>query len=128
MLFRSLAGRLAGDGLLTAEDARRILLLEAFGELIGNSDRHFGNLTFFADGLRREPRLELAPAYDMLPMAFAPQNGIVPDVPTGRVRPRAQVLEVWPEAAALAAEFWQRVVGDERISPAFRELAARPPD
>ena len=124
----ALAGRLARDGLLTAEDARRILLLEAFGELIGNSDRHFGNLAFFSDGLRREPRLELAPAYDMLPMAFAPQNGIVPDVPTARVRPRAQVLEVWPEAAALAAEFWQRVAGDERISPVFRKLAARPPD
>jgi len=124
----ALAGRLVRDGLLTAEDARRILLLEAFGELIGNSDRHFGNLAFFADAVRSAPRLELAPAYDMLPMAFAPQNGIVPDARLGSVRPRAQVLEVWPEAAALAAKFWQRVVGDERISPAFRELAARLPD
>jgi len=119
----ALAGRLARDDLLAARDARRIILLEAFGELIGNSDRHFGNLAFFADAVRSTPRLELAPAYDMLPMAFAPQNGIVPDIHLGPVRPRAQVLEVWPEAAALAAKFWQRVAEDERLSAVFRAAA-----
>ncbi len=39
--------------------------------LIGNTDRHFGNVTLFD---RYEGPFELAPAYDMLPMLFAPQH------------------------------------------------------
>lgn len=38
--------------------------------LIANTDRHFGNVTLFD---RYEGPFELAPAYDLLPMLFAPQ-------------------------------------------------------
>ena len=58
------------ERLLSAEDAERIALLEAFAMLIANTDRHFGNVTLFD---RYEGPFELAPAYDLLPMLFAPQ-------------------------------------------------------
>ncbi len=36
-----------------------------FGRLIGNTDMHFGNLSFFVDG---QLPFQLTPNYDMLPM------------------------------------------------------------
>ena len=46
--------------------------LPCFGTLIGNSDMHSGNLSFVAE--RGRP-YNLAPAYDMTPMALAPRTG-----------------------------------------------------
>ena len=112
--------RLSHDGLLSEEDERRIRLLDAFGELIANTDRHFGNVSFFADGLYRSPNLALAPAYDMLPMRYAPAAGMVPEIRVPEPRQRAKWLDVWDEARGLAREFWARVRSDERISPEFR--------
>jgi serine/threonine protein kinase HipA of HipAB toxin-antitoxin module len=69
-----------GDWLQAAaalESARRITTADAqalrwqwlFGRLIGNTDMHFGNVSFtWGFG----PELPLAPAYDMLPMRWAP--------------------------------------------------------
>jgi hypothetical protein len=48
-------------------------LLWAFGHLIGNTDMHAGNLSFLS-ATGAQP-YQLAPAYDMLPMAFAPRSG-----------------------------------------------------
>jgi HipA-like C-terminal domain len=119
------AARVRQGGMLPAEDAQRIRLLEAFGQLIGNTDRHFGNLSFFADGLLREPALRLAPVYDMLPMAWAPDSGIVRPLTLPAAGPRADTLDVWQEAVPLARAFWQRVAGDDRISTEMRAVAAR---
>ncbi|MBI3541300.1 MAG: HipA domain-containing protein, partial [Deltaproteobacteria bacterium] len=44
---------------------KNIVWLEVFGKLIGNTDRHHGNISFFCDG---EKISGLAPVYDMLPM------------------------------------------------------------
>jgi serine/threonine protein kinase HipA of HipAB toxin-antitoxin module len=66
------ANRLADDAVLSSEDAERIRLIDAFGALIANTDRHFGNITLFD---RYEGLFELAPFYDMVPMLFAPQGG-----------------------------------------------------
>lgn len=122
------AGRMLRDGLLPSEDVRCIRLLEAFGQLIGNTDRHFGNLSFFADGLLREPPLRLAPVYDMLPMAWAPDSGIVPTLALPTARPRANTLEVWKEAVPLAQAFWRQVAEDGRISAEMRAAAASSAD
>lgn len=122
------AERVRQSGLLSEDDARRIRLLEAFGQLIGNTDRHFGNLSFFADGLLREPPLRLAPVYDMLPMAWAPDSGIVPALALPAARPRANTLDVWQAAVPLAQSFWQRVMSDERISREMRSAATKAVD
>jgi hypothetical protein len=111
--------------LLGAEDARRIRFLEAFGMLIFNGDRHFGNLSFFADGLQARPQLSLAPVYDMLPMDASPRAGVVPALADAEPVARARLLDVWDEARLLARDYWRRIADDRRISGGFRSVAAR---
>ncbi|MGB9429171.1 MAG: type II toxin-antitoxin system HipA family toxin YjjJ, partial [Gammaproteobacteria bacterium] len=117
------AARLHAARLLSESDARWIRLFEAFGILISNGDRHFGNISFFADGLQLRPKLQLAPAYDMLPMDAAPQAGVLPVLPDQSPTPRAKLMDVWEEAGRFAAEFWQRVTQDTRINDAYRRMA-----
>lgn len=114
------AQRLLGDRMLSEPDARTIAVLDAFGRLIANGDRHFGNLCFFADGLAARPDLALAPVYDMVPMDLAPSAGVVPPARRPNVTPRAELIEVWAEAEVLAERFWTAVGSDRRISAAFR--------
>lgn len=64
-------GRLADDGHVQAQARQDAALLYAFGTLIGNTDMHFGNLSFLGDHGRPD---RLSPAYDMLPMGFAPRS------------------------------------------------------
>src|SRR5207253_10966665 len=85
-------------GLLPAAEAERLRLLEAFGQQIGNTDRHYGNISLLIDV---RGSWELAPAYDTLPMIYAPVAGeIVPrdDFDPGRLAPSAQTLRVWEPA------------------------------
>lgn len=116
------ANRLAADRWLSASDAHQIRLLDAFGELIGNTDRHFGNITLFDD---YDGPFTLAPVYDMLPMLFAPQNEqIVPRV-FEPPPPRSAWLPVWSQARSLAESYWKRLVDEPALSEEFRELCAR---
>ncbi|MDR3004699.1 MAG: type II toxin-antitoxin system HipA family toxin YjjJ [Acidovorax sp.] len=96
--------RLHSLGLLSTEEARTLQLWEAFGRLIANTDRHYGNVSLLWTGRR----WALAPCYDMLPMRFMPVQGEVP--PWGwdmeAVQPPAALLPVWSEAQALARSFW----------------------
>ena len=64
--------RLAERGIIPTDSMARIHLVERFGQLIGNTDRHFGNLSFYLDGTKVTG---LAPIYDMLPMHYAPRGG-----------------------------------------------------
>lgn len=106
---------------LSAQDARIARWLDVFGQLIANSDRHFWNLSFFWD-LKSAPAL--APAYDMLPMWFAPGATGVIDRPYQPAPPTADTLDVWAQAAASAEAYWQRVTGEDALSDGFRRLAA----
>jgi hypothetical protein len=113
------ADRLAADHLLSASDADQVRLLDAFGTLIANTDRHFGNITLFDD---YDGPFTLAPVYDMLPMLFAPQNDqIVPRV-FEPPAPRAVWLPVWSRARALAESYWKRLVDEPTLSEEFRAL------
>ncbi len=81
-------------GLLTDSDALEIRRRYYFGALIGNTDMHFGNLTFFVD----PNALRLAPSYDMLPMAFRPtEQGVLLDRPLSAVVPLRRDLEIVAE-------------------------------
>jgi hypothetical protein len=115
-----LAARLLAADLIDADDADRIAHLWWFGRLIGNSDMHTGNLSF-------EPRdrLILAPAYDMLPMTYAPLAG--GELPTRKFTPALPLpaqRPAWSAACAAAVEFWNLSAGDSRISRAFRSTCA----
>lgn len=102
-------------------DRQRILLLEAFGRLIFNNDRHFGNLSFFWRRGDAELALELTPVYDMLPMRLAPSaNGMVPDLSLEPAQATSELLGVWGQASELADEFWRRVGRFDGINRGFK--------
>lgn len=119
------AERMVTRGLLREADTDRLRLLEAYGQQIGNTDRHYGNISLLIDA---RGSWELAPAYDTLPMVYAPVAGeIVPrdDFDPAQLAPSAQTLRVWDLARELALRFWQLAAEDARISDEFRLLAAR---
>ena len=108
-------------GRLTAEDARRLRWLDAFGALIGNTDRHQHNILFFPD----RAGFRLAPAFDQVSMLYAPAaDGQVPartfTVPTAT----SDTLEVWEEARSAAREYWARGSDDSRLSDDARGFCA----
>ena len=116
------ANRMQERGLLRPADARTLRLLEAFGALIANTDRHYGNISLLLDG----DDWALAPAYDMLPMLYAPVGGeLVPRNFAARpLQPTAATLPEWPQALALARSFWAAASADARVSAGFRQIAA----
>ena len=93
---------------------------ELFGHLIGNTDMHQANLSFYF----QEPAIiGLAPAYDMLPMLYAPQNEQLIERVFDPPSPSPQDAGAWEGACGAAAEFWEAVAADARVSPGFRSLA-----
>jgi hypothetical protein len=118
------AERMDTRGLMRHADADRLRLLEAYGQLIGNTDRHYGNISLLID---QRGSWALAPAYDTLPMIYAPVAGeLVPrEFDPGRLAPSADTLRVWGDAKELAIDFWNRAADDERISGEFRAMADR---
>lgn len=111
------------QGLVDRQTALRMRWLDAFGRLIGNTDRHFGNLAFFCNEIRPRGTLNLAPVYDMLPMRYAPSVAGVPDLAAVTVPLKAEYLEVWDSAALAARNFWEEVEASPEISIAFRRFA-----
>jgi serine/threonine protein kinase HipA of HipAB toxin-antitoxin module len=115
------ASQLQRDHWLERDDAHRLSLYGWFGALIANTDMHLGNAGLMLGNTRP---LVLAPAYDMLPMAFRPAG-------TGEVVERAYALvlplpgeqDVWLQAAGMAQDFWQRVAQATSISAGFRHIA-----
>jgi hypothetical protein len=113
--------QLRDAGRLSADDARRIRWLDAFGALIANTDRHQYNIVFFMTGAN----LRLAPAFDQFPALYAPSAD-------GQVLPRtftappatADTLDVWDEARSAAREYWRQAGDDRRLSDAMRTLCA----
>ena len=116
-----LAAALAGQGVVTTEAAAGAQLLHAFGTLIGNTDMHHGNLSFISEHGRP---YQLAPAYDMLPMAFAPRSsGELPgSLPSVRLHPSVPP-ESWRQALTLADEFVAIMGGDSRFSAEWTPCA-----
>lgn len=113
--------RMATRGLLTEEDAGHLRLLDAYGALIANTDRHYGNISL----LLEDDDWHLSPTYDMLPMLYAPVNGelIAREFQARPLHATAHTLADWPRARELAMGFWARAAADERISGDFREIA-----
>lgn len=114
---------------LSAEDARHIDVMAAFSELIGNGDRHFDNISVL---LQEDGEYKgVAPAYDILPMRYAPIGaGVDPDL--APINPKLGTIgakpQVWARAADAASRFWTAVRQGRTglpVSRAFRELAAQ---
>jgi hypothetical protein len=117
------AARLLERELIDRDTSQAATRLWHFGQLIGNTDMHDGNLSFKPRISAATAPLILAPAYDMLPMIYAPQRGV--ELPTVNFAPRLPLpaeREAWQDAATAADEFWSRAADDARISAEFREI------
>ena len=118
----SIAHRLAADGQIRPEAARGAELLWAFGTLIGNSDMHTSNLSFVSEYGRP---YDIAPAYDMTPMVFAPRSGGgLPDtLPAAGIH--ADVSNAtWRLAEELARAYLNRLVQAPGFSRRFEPCIA----
>lgn len=93
-------------------------LLWAFGHLIGNTDMHLGNVSFISDTSRP---YDLAPAYDVSPMCFAPRTGggMSQNAPVFNFRAGVR-WPVWKQALAMARQYMERLQADERLSEPFQ--------
>lgn len=105
--------------LLSSESFFQLQRLWLFGKLIANTDMHDGNLAF-------TPGLRLAPAYDMLPMAYAPARGVeIADYEFIPMRPLPSEQDSWRIAAQAAGNFWSMAEQDTRISEDFRRICGK---
>ncbi|KNZ32055.1 MAG: hypothetical protein AD742_13040 [Methylibium sp. NZG] len=114
---------------LAPADARRIDTMAAFSELIGNTDRHFDNISVLID--EAGEYAGVAPAYDILPMRYASIGGGM-DPELTPIEPRIGSIgadpQVWQRAASAAEGFWRSVQTDALPAPVsngMRQLAAR---
>lgn len=108
---------------MSAEHVDRMIWLDTFGDLIGNTDRHFGNFSFFAEEAKKLV-LTPTPVYDMLPMVFAPTDANLVERSFAPRPPTALNLHLWREAANHARKYWSRLGEEERLSVGFRRIAA----
>ena len=108
---------------LTQADVDRVVWRDTFGDLIGNTDRHFGNLSFFAEEAR-ELSLTPTPVYDMLPMVFAPAGASLVERRFTPRPPNALNRRIWHEVATQALHYWARLGEEAALSEGFRRIAA----
>ncbi len=120
--WRIQANELAAIGWISTEDASKLTRLNWFGHLIGNTDMHAGNASFY---LNPQLPLTLCPAYDMLPMLYAPNRaGDLPSRPIDPALPKPEDLSHWKPMAQLALTFWKSVSTDTQHTTDFRTIAS----
>lgn len=114
--WTDLVDRLHAARLVERDDVDRVAMLWWFGRLIANDDMHLGNLSF-----RVGRGFRLAPAYDMLPMAYAPlPGGEVPQREFAPALPLPAERASWLTSCRGAIAFWREAATDTRVGEAFR--------
>lgn len=118
-----LVDELARQNVVSQDAVLSTQTLFAFGRLIGNTDMHTGNLSFLTDG---GMPYDLAPAYDMLPMAFTPGANGLPrgDLVTADLDPGVPD-QVWCRMRDLAERYLERLKADEQFSVGFALCRAK---
>jgi hypothetical protein len=114
------ARALARIGRLQYEDMQRTQLVFHFGRLIGNSDMHGGNLSFFValDKIMGGP-LDPTPIYDMLPMIWKPNPALGLETTYSPFTPDERALG--STARPVALDFWDRLGQSQGVSHPMRE-------
>jgi hypothetical protein len=111
-------GELERRGELSGDESRHIALLDAYGALIANTDRHQYNVLLFPT----ETGYAVAPAFDQLPMAYAPPaSGNLRNSAIDEPRPTVNTLQVWDDARTLADRFWLRAA-DQHLSDSMQAI------
>jgi len=113
--------QLTGLGMVKPNELESIKVLYCYGKLIGNTDMHSGNLSFFHDAYKK---FELCPTYDMLPMYYSPNSNGFMHHGVPQISIDADIgKEAWEKALQLATEFWGEIQNQEMISPDFKSIA-----
>ncbi len=102
-------------------DAQASLVASLFGDFIGNSDQHFGNVSF-----SWTPQgFILAPLYDILPMWYRPAEDRASSIASLHPLPVCVPGEEGAYALAreAAMDFWAKTAVDHGSSAEFRRLA-----
>ena len=119
------AERMRNRGELSDEGFHRVALLDAYGALVANTDRHPHNMSLFPT----DDGFDVAPTFDQLPMAYAPPaSGNLRNTIIRQPHAAVNTLAVWDEAYALAREFWRRAAEQqlsESMAAVVREHAGR---
>ena len=106
-------------GEMSDASLHRIALLDAYGALIANTDRHHYNLLLYPSG----DGYSVAPAFDQLPMAYAPPaSGNLRNSAIHQPHAAVNTIDVWDEARQLAKQFWQRAA-NQQLSGAMAEIS-----
>lgn len=115
--WAAIAQALAKAKHIEPEAADAVALLQAIGVLIGNTDMHTGNLSFVTEQGRP---YQLAPAYDMLPMAFAPKSGgaIPESLPEAQIHAHIAPA-AWRKAVEVARGYLAELRRESGFSDAF---------
>ena len=123
------AARCEAAGYLSSVDARHVDTVAAFSELIGNTDRHFENISLLID--ESGEYAGIAPAYDILPMRYASIGGGV-DPELLPVEPKVGAIgakpDVWARSMAAAERFWSAAQANDLsvpVSAQMKQLAAQ---
>ena len=113
---------LAAGGIARHETVPNVETLWAFGTLIANTDMHGGNLSFMAEHGRP---YQLAPAYDMTCMAFAPTaGGDLPQRELALTINRDVPAAAWHQALEMAQDFLGRLQHGSEVSEGFQPCLA----
>jgi hypothetical protein len=112
-----IAQHLAAMRVITPEAAEATEVLWAFGVLTGNTDMHGGNLSFMSEHGRP---YQLAPAYDMTPMAFAPSSsGKLPSTVPAVTLHASVRNDHWRTALVIAQRYLSTLQSNKEFSSGF---------
>jgi hypothetical protein len=100
------------EGYIGEADAKYFERIHSFSRAIANDDTHLGNYGLLIDD---EGKARLAPAYDVVPMAFAPRHDELPDRLVQHTGRRDA------DTDRLVERLIAKVRADPHISAAFRE-------
>ena len=113
------ATRLYQQGIIPLSEAKKLHWLALFSDMIGNSNQHFGNISFLSHG---KDKYLLAPAYGVRPTIYEPLGGEIParlfTPPPVRKEAGAELTD----ARQSAILFWKSAAIDERVSEGFRQI------
>ena len=117
---------LVAQNRLSQPDLARVVTLQQFGRFIGNTDMHFGNLSFFVDDVAK-PFFQLAPVYDMLPMKWRPSihDGALSAEPMQEQPSLLGFANEQAVARQMAVAFWEQAAAMSTLHPDLREGARR---